>query len=275
VLPASVGTNTVTALSTPTAKAAGILSATSSGTSVTVTYAYNGSNSDGIASETADPFGTEVISSLTASNDSLSGGDGDDTIFAGTGSDTVSGGDGDDVIRLGSGSTDSTVVMFASSGSGNDNDTISTFKAGALASGGDVFNFDAFLPAGATVKNTLSSGVYVKSSTTALATEGTSIGLSNQILIGEIATNLTGVDTVGEIVTALADGGVLDAVDVAASAKAVLMLAVDGGTSMLVYFVNNDSTAAVIASEVTLVGTVTTSTDAIDLLVAANIDPGI
>ena len=49
-----------------------------------------------------------------------------------------------------------------------------------------------------------------------------------------------------------------------------MILAANDGTTAYVYFIDTDATAGVTAAEITLVGVVTTSADAIDNLVSAN-----
>jgi hypothetical protein len=135
----------------------------------------------------------------------------------------------------------------------------------------DVLDFNAFLTAGATIQNATNVGFLLPVSDAALADETTAIGLDNEFLLGEVA-DLTDVDTVAELVSALEDTGLLDAVDIAIGDRAVLMLAEDGGTGAVVYYINNASGAGVLASEVTLVGTFTgTSVDLLDNMSTNNL----
>jgi hypothetical protein len=182
---------------------------------------------------------------------------GADTVRTGLGDDVITGGDGNDVLNGGTGKD---TYVFAATGAGNDKDTISTFTPGATT--GDVFDFGAYLPASGAGAG--SSLISTTASTAAeLATEGTSIALNNDILLGKV-TATSAIDTVDEMVVALADGGVLDAVDCAVSTNNVVILAANDGTTAYVYFIDTDGTAGVTADEITLVAVVTTTADAID-----------
>jgi hypothetical protein len=185
---------------------------------------------------------------------------GDDTVRTGLGNDVITGGDGNDVLSGGAGKD---TYVFAATGAANDKDTISTFTPGATT--GDVFNFDAYLPS-----STSSLISTTPATAAALATEGTTIALTDDVLLGKV-TATSAIDTVDELVVALADGGVLDAVDCAVSTNNILILAADDGTTAYVYFIDTDATAGVTAAEITLVGVVTTSVDAIDGFHADNI----
>ena len=112
-----------------------------------------------------------------------------------------------------------------------------------------------------------------ESTATAAATHGSSIAVAdNKLLLVEVA-DLTTVDTVAEVVTALADTGVMDAVDIAqgASNTALLAIGVDGGTQVLLYQFTDDAVAtSVDAAELTLVATITGPADIISDLAAGN-----
>ena len=104
----------------------------------------------------------------------------------------------------------------------------------------------------------LSSGAIALASTSALSTESSSIQIANnKAYIAEVALKAT-IDTEAEIVTALANTGVLDALDFDASADSILIVGgADDDTTQYIYGIDNNSTAAIIASEVALLGTVT------------------
>lgn len=70
--------------------------------------------------------------------DVLTGGDAADIIIGGAGADTITGGAGNDQLT---GGADSDTFVFAASAANNGKDTITDFKAGAVADGGDVFDF--------------------------------------------------------------------------------------------------------------------------------------
>ena len=91
-----------------------------------------------------------------------------------------------------------------------------------------------------------------------LATEGTTIALANNKLFVAQVANVAGIDTAAEIVTAFANTGVIDALDVAASATAFLVISgADSATTAFVYGIVNDGTAAIATGEVFLVGSIT------------------
>ena len=226
----------------------------------TVTLANGGSIFTGssIADSVTGGSGADSITggagadSITggAAADTITGGNGDDSITGGDGADSLTGGAGDDTITLGTGSSagaDIDTVVFASTGALNGSDTVNEF---AVAQ--DKFNITAFLTGATHVSGTASTA-------TALADHGNSIAVANNkvLFAAGHATATTGFDTAAKIVTGIADGGDFDAIDVAASAKAILVFgAVGTGTTMYVYAVENDGTAAIATGEVTLIGTI-------------------
>jgi hypothetical protein len=213
---------------------------------------------------TSTVSGPETIPG-TAGIDSIIGGEGNDTITSKAGNDTINAGGGDDNITAGEGSD---TFIFAATATANGNDTIVGFKPGVVGVGssagaGDVLDFSAFLTSG-TVANTggtASAGdVYVLASATALAASGSPIPVAtNEIyLIGGASGVSTVFDSPAEIAALLADGGAWDAVNIAASANAVLIVGPTGtGTSLYVYEVTNNSVAGVLDSEISLVGMLT------------------
>ncbi len=201
----------------------------------------------------------------SAAANTFTGGSGVDTISGGAGNDSITGAGGNDALTGGAG-VDTFVV--SDTGSNNGSDTISDFTVGAS---GDVIDVNATLAAGGAVQNSLSGGLYVSPTATALATQGTSIAVDNElIIINSSALATTGYDTAAEVVTLLADGGAFDAVDFAASKDGFALIAANDGTSALLWMVENDGTAAVAAGELTLVATITIAADGIDALAAAN-----
>ena len=84
--------------------------------------------------------------------------------------------------------------------------------------------------------------------------------------------NKADIDTAAEMITALADNGVLDAVDTAANADAIIVIGgADDDTTHYVYGIDNDSTAAIASGEIVLLGTITTDiTNGIDGLLTTN-----
>jgi len=83
-------------------------------------------------------------------NDVINGGAGNDTINAGGGqggADKITGGAGNDAITLtgGAGNSETVILEAAPGAAGNGLDTITGLAAGAVAAGGDVLDFKAFL----------------------------------------------------------------------------------------------------------------------------------
>jgi hypothetical protein len=85
-----------------------------------------------------------------------------------------------------------------------------------------------------------------------------------------------GIDTAAEVITALTNTGVMDAVDFAASAEAILVVGgANADTTHYIYGINNDATAAIATGELVLIGTTTTDiTGGINGLLTTNFDFG-
>jgi Ca2+-binding RTX toxin-like protein len=183
--------------------------------------------------------------------DSITGGAGADSITGGSGADTVVGGTGNDAIVLGTDSA-ADVVKMASTSAAIGSDTISGFEVGA---GADTLQFDTLVTA-------LANGVtpYVAGTAAAEA------AISGKVAFLTAAA-VTSVDEASEIAaqihTSAADGAVTKAFSLAASQKAIVISMVNatGTSAAYVWYVENDSVAAVTAAEITLVGTLTTVTD--------------
>jgi len=208
-----------------------------------------------------------TIENVTGSDgaDYILGSSAANTISGGTGGDTVIGGAGDDTITLGSGSD--TVVFSGATDAANGEDTIGTFKTG------DIYDFSGFLTGGA-LANTVSGTGITLASTTALATSTTSIAVTDgEVYVIEDTTEAS-IDTAAEMITELADTGGLDAVDIAASATAILVVGgADDDTTHYIYGIVNDTTAAIASGEITLLATVTTDiTNGVDGLLTTNFE---
>ena len=212
-------------------------------------FAFSGNNSADIINGTS---GNDTINGGSG-NDSLSGLAGNDTIFAGTGADTLTGGAGNDIINLtiAADSGSDRVVFSGLTASANGSDIIATFQTN------DNLDFSNLLTVGEITNE--SSGAITIASTTALATESTSIQIADEkVYIAEVASKAT-IDTQAEIITALTDTGVLDALDFDANADAIIIVGgADDDTTQYIYGIDNNSTIAIISSEVALLGTVTT-----------------
>lgn len=119
----------------------------------------------------------------TGGNDILTGGAGSDTITGGAGNDTVSGGAGADTL------------VFAGTGAGNGVDSIVGFTVGT---GGDVFNFKAFLP----------SGSFDQSASYPVVGNTGQVDMTNKVveLWSAAADSSSDVDTAGEIASQIGAG---------------------------------------------------------------------
>lgn len=192
-----------------------------------------------------------------AGNDTILGGAGNDIINGGNGADIITGGAGDDAIALGTDTDKDTVVFSGATAALNGSDTITGF---VLAN--DVLNFSS-----ASLHGPITAGTMATAA--ALAVEGTPIAVAtNKVFVAQVAA-AAGIDTAAEIVTALTDTGVLDALDFAANGTSYLIVSgADVATSAYVYGIVNDATAAIAGGEVTLLGTITTDSN---VFTAANI----
>ena len=199
--------------------------------------------------------------------DIIDGAAGADTINGGAGADSITGGAGNDALTGGAGSD---TFNFSQTAAANGSDTVSDFTVGTVASGGDVINGLGDIATMA-VSNATSGTSITLATATALATEGTSIAVADQTAYFAKVASTSTIDTVAELVTALTDGGELDAVDFAASADALLILSEDNGSTLFVYGVDNDGTAAIVAGELALLATITSSADVLDNFTTANI----
>jgi len=226
---------------------AGITITLNGSTAVSVTAGDTNSGADSVVN-VENVTGTDGKDNLTGDNKAnlLSGGKGNDTISGDVGDDTLTGGAGADILTGGSGSD---VFVFAGSGSDNGGDTITDFTVG---SGNDVFNFAAFgLSSGSALDFDLdASGLQGY-----LATSTKGVALANKVGI-LLGTAIGDVDSAAEVAAFF---GSSLAFNIATNSKGVVVATTAGQTQAYVYFVSNDGTSAVTASEVTLVGTVTLS----------------
>jgi hypothetical protein len=173
------------------------------------------------------------------------------TLAGSNGNDTFVGGAGNDTITLGTG-TD-TVVFSGATLALNGADTVGSFATA------DIFDFSGFLTGGAIANATTTTAITL-ASTTALATSTTSIPVTDgEVYIIEDAAEAS-IDTAAEMITELTNTGGLDAVDVATSSTAILIVGgADDDTAHYVYGVVNDATAAIATGEIVLLATVTTN----------------
>jgi Ca2+-binding RTX toxin-like protein len=192
--------------------------------------------------------GDYLVGSSGANN--INGGAGADFINPGSGADTVTGGAGDDAITITETTQSADTIVFSGVTLAlNGTDTITGFVVGS-----DVLDVGPLSNAAVGTAITLDTAA-------ALATEGTSIAVASGStrVIGNV-TNAGSIDTAADIATALTNGGILDAVDVADSGTAYLILSgLDVTTTVYVYGVTMDAVAGWGAGDsVVLLGTITT-----------------
>lgn len=173
-----------------------------------------------------------------------------DNITGGEGADIITGGAGNDAIDLTETTATADNVIFSGVTSAlNGTDTITGFTVA-----------NDTLDVG--VLNNANVGTAITLDTlAALAVQGTSIVVANTKthVIGNV-TNAANIDTAAEMVTALTDGGLLDAIDVADSGTAYLIVSgLDLTTTSYVYGVTMDANAGMGGGDsVVLIGTITT-----------------
>jgi len=197
--------------------------------------------------------GTTGNNTLTGSayNDVILPNGGTDTIYGKAGNDTIEvtsatatiyGGEGDDTITLTGGTT--TVSFDHTEASGAD--TITSFTDGTDKIGLKGISTDTF----GLVSNTLSAA-------SALSSDVAVAVADNKVLLAEAASKVT-IDTASEVIAALASTKILDAVAIAASADAWMLIGGgDDDTTQFLYHLNNDSTTAIASGEITLAATIT------------------
>ena len=241
--------------------------ATSAGAVITLTFLEDGDQAASTASSTSNLTGmTYTVAEATAG---VGGADAADSISGGTGADVIYGGSGADTIV---GGTEADRIIFSATAVSNGADAITEFTAG---SAGDVLDFGLFL-ATVSVENATdaTTGVYVTPTDTALAADGAATILISDDVYFIQQTSIASYDTASEIVVAMTTGGTAawDAVRVGASTNAVIVVADASATTGYIYFIENNSTAAIATGEVTLIGTITNGTaNFINLMVAANL----
>jgi hypothetical protein len=171
------------------------------------------------------------------------------TITGGAGSDTLYGGAGADTFAFSG-------VTAATNGSDAIKDFVIATDILSFAGTGTTFS----------LANAATGTTITLASTAALATEGTSIAVAaGKLYMAEVAdADVAGITSVASLVTTLANGGVLDAVDITQGAgnKAILVLKSATGTTTYVYGFADDAVAATVdAGELTLIGTLTSAAD--------------
>lgn len=177
--------------------------------------------------------------------DTIIGSAGNDVLVAGAGNDSITGGAGNDVIDITGGG--SNTMVFASTGALNGSDTIQGFNVGAVASGGDVLNVNAF--------NAVGTAAIVTASAAAQAT----IAGAQVIRISDNAA--ADFSNVLAVMNA--------AIDTSGAVTANTVILLDNGTDTNVYYYVDDGNAAAIeAGEISLVGTLTGVADATGLIAA-------
>ncbi len=188
----------------------------------------------------------------------IDGGAGVDSILGGAGADVIIGGAGADKLT-GAGGSD-TFKFSGTTTALNGADTISDFVIGAT---GDVLNFG--LAGTFTLANAVVGTAITLNSTGALATEGTPIALATNKLIMIEVPDGSDIITVAHMVTAFADGGVIDALDITtqtAGATNIIVIKTATGVTTSVYAFIGDGVAATHdVAEIVLLGTLTSAAD--------------
>jgi Ca2+-binding RTX toxin-like protein len=197
--------------------------------------------------------GNDVIDG-GAGADKILGGAGNDTITAGAGADTVVGGAGKDTINLTEATqvADVVVVTAATDGSaaGAAAGTFTNYDViTGFVSGSDTIVFDTDITTAGV--QALVDGVKVVLASTAATTDANDLTLAN----------ITNVD---KVVAFLADSGQT----FTASKTSVVAVTFADSNTTAIYGIVNNATAGVIATELTLIGTVDATLVAADLVIA-------
>ena len=208
-----------------------------------MTLANATSNGLTVAIATGGTNGVKITGS--GGVDSLTGGDAADIIMGGAGNDTITGGGGNDQLTGGSGSN---TFVFGASATANGQDTITDFNGGAVADGGDVLNFSAFITTAVSANNLT------------LTTSSANVALTdNNVFALNTAANITGKDFGGaDFAEVFGAGNGQFNTAVAGSTQSVVL--VKGADSTQVYYADSsiDGTATdFTAADVALVGTLT------------------
>jgi len=222
---------------------------------------------DGGADTIAGGSGADSITA-GAGADSITGAAGADTINAGSGADTITGGAGADSIVLGTGIDK---VIFSSTGAANGTDTITSYSEGAS---GDILDFGAFLGIAA-AENTTSSSIY-----TAIAAATSTVSDTDVLTVDDNFIIVKGAATDYDTTTEVAD--LFDASTnangafkfSAGSKVATLIIGANTATTGTIWAVACGTNAAVADTEVTQIGSITSSSDFIDLMHTDNIATG-
>lgn len=180
-------------------------------------------------------------------NDVINGGAGNDIINGGAGqggADKITGGAGNDAITLTAGAGNSETVIFEATGNGVD--TITGLAGGAVAAGGDVLDFKAFLGGAASFAGAI------------LGATITPPGVGYSTAVGENVVVID--DTVAGAGGIAGADGILTAAELAATnltlganAKVVIIydnglsVAVPGGLDQTAYYVTTDVNGAIAA----------------------------
>lgn len=208
-----------------------------------MTLANATSNGLTVAIATGGTNGVKITGSSGV--DSLTGGDAADIIMGGAGNDTITGGAGNDQLTGGAGSD---TFVFGATAAANGQDTILDFKGGAVADGGDVLNFGAFITTAVSANNLT------------LTTSSSNVSLAdNNVFALNTAANITGKDFGGaDFAEIFGAGNGQFNTTVGASTQSVVL--VKGADSTQVYYADSsvDGTATdFTAADVALVGTLT------------------
>ena len=136
------------------------------------------------------------------------------------------------------------------------------------ASNGNTVEVITTAACGTNIANAVSGTAITTATSGALSTEGASIPVAdNQYYVINQVANKALINTPAKIVTALANTGVLDAVDITAGggnvAALIITAADDGNTTFLYGYTDDANAAAVEIAEVALLGTFTNAASAL------------
>jgi len=201
---------------------------------------------DGIRGLSTDNFSFAIIGN--DSDETLSGTSSDDRIISGNGNDTINGLGGNDNITLGNG-TD-TIVLSGVTNTSNGSDSISTFQSADKYDLSEIFD-------GGSISNSNNGQISI-ATIEELANHETPIKLTNnQLYLAEV-TNKDDIDSVADIVAALADeNGVIDAIDIDLNSDVLLILGgSDDDKTHFIYGIRQDNSNLIQTPEVSLLATV-------------------
>lgn len=185
-----------------------------------------------------------------AGNDTIVGGAGNDVITTGGGTDTVTGGAGNDAVTLTASATalDKETIKFEATAADNGADTYAGFTAGAIATGGDVLDFTAFLGRAASFAAEIATGTV----SVPAPVGGYTAAAGENVIVVENDAAFDGGDSLVSLAEFQASS-----LELGANAKSVVIY--EGAVDSVIYYVATDVNGDYATA--TLVGTLTAATD--------------